>query len=129
MPQTHRVSEYAVARQQVSDDAADDGAAVNADAHVQTAQMESGGDLRRGLGSLGRKNGARRVDMKRGSGKEQMHSKNSKNKRQQWDCRWGGAAHRHHIIQRALSPLMHLDELKRQAGQHLDVVGDGQVRN
>ena len=53
MPQTHRVSEYAVARQQVSDDAADDGAAVNADAHVQTAQLEGDGDLGRGLVEMG----------------------------------------------------------------------------
>ena len=68
----HRVPEYAVARQQVPDDAADDGAAVDADAHVQTAQMESGGDLRRRLGSSGGKKGTRRVNMKRGSGKEQM---------------------------------------------------------
>ena len=64
MPQTHRVSEYAVAWQQVSDDAADDRAAVNADAHVQTAQMESDGDLRRRLGHPVGTNGARRVDMK-----------------------------------------------------------------
>ena len=66
MPEnTHRVPKNAVARQQVSDDAADDGAAVDADAHVQAAQMESGGDLRRGLGSSGRKKGARKVNMPR----------------------------------------------------------------
>ena len=63
----HRVAEYAVARQQVSDDAADDGSAVNADAHVQAAQMESNGDLGRRLGSQGGKKVARRVNMKRGS--------------------------------------------------------------
>ena len=59
-PKAHRVPEYAVARQQVSDDAADDGAAVDADAHVQAAQMESDGDLRRGLvgKQMGRREGA-----------------------------------------------------------------------
>ena len=66
MTQTHRVPEYAVARQQVSDDAADDGAAVDADAHVQAAQAESDGDLRRGLGRPGvEKEGGRRVRRKR----------------------------------------------------------------
>ena len=64
MTQTHRIPEYAVARQQVSDDAANDGSAVDADAHVQAAQMESDGDLRRRLGHPVGTNGARRVDMK-----------------------------------------------------------------
>ena len=47
----HRVPEYAVARQQVPDDAADDGATVNADEHVQPAQLEGDGHLRCDLGS------------------------------------------------------------------------------
>ena len=127
----HRVAEDPIARQKIPDDAADDGAAVNADAHVEPGQMESDSNLWRGLAhQAGSKESERKIKKKNvdiGVGTwardQQAYQKNG-----------GSKASSSQSRVRAPSPqkessATRLDELKRQAGEDLHVVVNWRARD